>query len=248
MSTDADRIVLPSCPSTMTVARDGFAGYAGPTWVLALRQTGGHGRRGRPWANPRGAFTATLALPRPGTAQQAAQRSFVAALALFDAFVSVTGRPEGLSLKWPNDVLLNGGKVAGILLESLGPRPDGQLDGLLVGIGVNLIEPPDTGEVEPGALRPVALAQEGGVTVTPEEFLDALAPAFARHEAAFAAHGFAPIRRAWLDRAARLGEVITARLPGEEITGTFKTIDDLGYLQLQTKSGLRGIAAAEVFF
>ncbi|WP_371707628.1 biotin--[acetyl-CoA-carboxylase] ligase [Oceanicola sp. D3] len=248
MSTDAGRIVLPSCPSTMMVARDGFAGYAGPVWVLAHRQTGGHGRRGRPWANPEGAFTATLALPNPGTAQAAAQRSFVAALALFDAFVAVTGRPDGLSLKWPNDVLLNGGKVAGILLESLGPRPDGTLDGLLVGIGVNLIEPPDVGEVEPGAVRPVALAQEAGVRVTPEEFLDALAPAYARHEASFATHGFAPIRRAWLDRAARLGEVITARLPGEALTGTFKTIDEMGYLQLQTKTGLRGIAAGEVFF
>ncbi|MBY6047589.1 biotin--[acetyl-CoA-carboxylase] ligase [Vannielia litorea] len=232
----------------MTVARDGFAGYTRPTWVLAHRQTGGHGRRGRPWANPRGAFTATLALPNPGTAQAAAQRSFVAAMALFDAFVAVTGRPDGLSLKWPNDVLLNGGKVAGILLESLGPRPDGLLDGLLIGIGVNLIEPPDVGEVEPGAVRPVALAQEAGVKATPEEFLDALAPAYDRHEGSFTTHGFAPIRRAWLDRAAKLGQTITARLPGEELTGTFKTIDEMGYLQLQTQSGLRGIAAAEVFF
>ncbi|SIN88823.1 BirA family transcriptional regulator, biotin operon repressor / biotin-[acetyl-CoA-carboxylase] ligase [Vannielia litorea] len=232
----------------MTVARDGFAGYLRPTWVLAHRQTGGHGRRGRPWANPRGAFTATLALPRPGTAQAAAQRSFVAALALFDAVVAVTGRPDGLSLKWPNDVLLNGGKLAGILLESLGPRRDGTLDGLLIGIGVNLIEPPVAGEVEEGAVRPVALAEETGVQVTPEEFLDALAPAYARHEQAFTAQGFGPIRRAWLDRAARLGQTITARLPGEAVTGTFKTIDEMGYLQLQTDTGLRGIAAAEVFF
>lgn len=232
----------------MTEARARFGVIAGPTWILAHRQTGGHGRRGRPWANPRGAFTATLALPRPGTPQQAAQRSFVAALALFDALVDVSGRPEPLALKWPNDVLVNGGKVAGILLESLGARPDGQLDGLLIGTGVNLIEPPDVGEVEPGALRPVSLAQETGAVVTPEAFLDALAPAYARHEATFTTHGFAPIRRAWLARAARLGEEITARLPGGEITGTFRSIDEMGYLQLQTSTGLRGIAAAEVFF
>ena len=232
----------------MAVARDRFAEFAGPTWVLAHRQTGGHGRRGRPWANPRGAFTATLALPRPGRPEVAAQRSFVAALALFDAVVGLTGRPEALSLKWPNDVLLNGGKLAGILLESLGPRPDGTLDGLLIGLGVNLIEPPEVGEVEPGAVRPVALAQETGAAPTPEEFLEHLAPAFARHEAAFTTQGFGPIRRAWLDRAARLGETITARLPGEELTGTFRSIDEMGYLQLQTTTGLRGIAAAEVFF
>lgn len=232
----------------MTEARARFGVIAGPTWILAHRQTGGHGRRGRPWANPRGAFTATLALPRPGTPQQAAQRSFVAALALFDALVDVSGRPEPLALKWPNDVLVNGGKVAGILLESLGARPDGQLDGLLIGTGVNLIEPPDVGEVEPGALRPVSLAQETGAVVTPEAFLDALAPAYARHEATFTTHGFTPIRRAWLARAARLGEEITAWLPGGEITGTFRSIDEMGYLQLQTSTGLRGIAAAEVFF
>src|SRR5690606_3393888 len=140
------------------------------------------------------------------------------------ALAEVTGRPEALSLKWPNDVLLNGGKLAGILLESLGPRPGGQLDGLMIGIGVNLIEAPEAGAVEPGAVRPVALAAETGLALAPEEFLDHLAPAYARHEAAFATRGFAPIRAAWLARAARLGEAITARLPGEEIAGTFRGI------------------------
>jgi len=232
----------------MQEARRRFAEFTGPTWLLSHRQTGGHGRRGRPWANPAGAFTATLAIPHPGTAEAAAQRSFIAALALFDAVAEVTGRPEALSLKWPNDVLLNGGKLAGILLESLNPRPNGQLDGLLIGLGVNLIQPPEAREVEARALRPVALAAETGITITPEDFLSHLAPAFAAHEQRFATHGFGPIRSAWLARAAKLGQTITARMPREEITGTFRSINEMGYLQLDTPKGLVGIAAAEVFF
>ncbi|MDX5381752.1 MAG: biotin--[acetyl-CoA-carboxylase] ligase, partial [Rhodobacterales bacterium] len=147
-------------------------------------------------------------------------------------------------LKWPNDVLLNGGKVAGILLETIGPRGDA----LSIGIGVNLAQAPGADQVEAGAVRPVSLLSETGASVTPAEFLDALAPAFARHEAQFATYGFAPIRTAWMDRAARLGEVITARLPGEEIVGRFDAVDEQGQLVLSTPQGPRRIAAADVFF
>jgi BirA family transcriptional regulator, biotin operon repressor / biotin---[acetyl-CoA-carboxylase] ligase len=214
----------------------------GPEWIMATRQTQGRGRRGRDWVDPAGNFAATLVM-RPDEAPEAlALRSFVAALALYDALVAATGRVETFSLKWPNDVLAGGGKLAGILLESPG-------DGLLlIGIGVNLRHAPDAGTVEPRAHRPTSLLDETGATVTGPELLALLAPAYARHEAQFTTYGFAPIRAAWLARAARLGQAITARIGGHETTGTFETVDAVGNLVLSTAKGRQAIPAAEVFF
>ncbi len=175
-----------------------------------------------------------------------ALRSFAAALALRDAFVAVTGLDAAFRLKWPNDVLLNGGKVAGILLESSGSGAG--VAHLAIGFGVNLIAHPDASSLEPGAVPAVSLLADTGIRVTPEAFLDALAPAFARWEAIFVAEGFAPLRAEWLAHAARLGETIRARTGRETREGRFETIDGDGNLILQTATGLVAIAAADVFF
>lgn len=238
--------VLASIDSTNAEAARIADHLAGPEWILALEQTAGRGRRGRAWVNPVGNFAATLVLHPTEPPEVVALRSFVASLALYDAFVAVTGRPQGLSLKWPNDVLLNGGKVAGILLESVGMARDIRHIG--IGIGVNLKDAPGADQVEEGALRPVSLLSETGIAVSPEEFLDALAPAYAHHEAQFRIYGFEPIRALWLDRAARLGEVITARSMRDERTGTFETVDAAGNLVLSTAKGRETIAAADIFF
>ena len=215
----------------------------GPTWITADEQTAGRGRRGRAWLWSKDNFTATLLLRPTEAPEELALRSFVAALALFDAFAQATGRAETFALKWPNDVLLNGGKVAGILLES-----QGQGTHLAIGIGVNLVEAPKADQLEEGAVPPVNLADETGTRVVPGEFLQLLAPAYAKYEAQFTTYGFAPIRDAWLSRAAKLGEVITARAAGKETQGTFETIDDGGNLVLSTAKGRVAIAAADVFF
>ncbi len=218
----------------------------GSAWILAHRQTAARGRRGRSWAMPEGNFAATLVM-RPKEAPEAvALRSFVAALALFDAFVGASGRAEPFALKWPNDVLLNGGKVAGILLESMGQGAG--VSHLAIGIGVNLAAAPGADQVEPGAVRPVSLLGETGARVTPEEFLDLLAPAYAGWESVFTGQGFAPIREAWLDRAARIGEPVTARTGTATHLGTFETVDLAGALVLRTAEGRQAIPAAEVFF
>lgn len=177
---------------------------------------------------------------------QVALRSFVASLALYDAVATATGRAGGLALKWPNDVLLNGGKLAGILLESAGLG--GQVSHIAIGIGVNLIDAPTGAKIEPGAVAPVSLAGETGVQIDREEFLDLLAPAYAAHEATFTTYGFAPIREAWLARAARLGEVITARTTRTEHVGRFETVDAEGNLILSTAKSREVIPAAEIFF
>jgi BirA family biotin operon repressor/biotin-[acetyl-CoA-carboxylase] ligase len=219
---------------------------AGPEWILALEQTAARGRRGRAWINPAGNFAATLVMRPTESPDRIALRSFVAALALRQALVAATGRPDAFSLKWPNDVLLHGGKLAGILLESSGAgRDPGHF---CIGIGVNLRAAPEAGVLQTAALRPVSLMEETGVRLCPEALLDLLAPAYARVEAQFVTHGFAPIRRAWLDHAAKLGATITARTTRETHHGTFETVDADGNLVLLTPQGRREIAAAEVFF
>ncbi len=218
----------------------------GPVWIMAHHQTAARGRRGRAWANPKGNLAATLLMRPQGNPEQAALRSFVAALALFDACVAVTGRADGLSLKWPNDVLLNGGKLAGILLESTGKG--GGVSYLSIGIGVNLSEAPPAYAVEQSAVRPVSLLSETGAAVLPEDFLTELAAAYAQYEIQFVTYGFEPIRTAWLSRAARLGEVITARTSTSETVGTFETVDSGGNLVLKTAKGRVSIPAADVYF
>ena len=241
-----DRRVLPQVDSTNAEAGRIIGSITRPTWILGLRQTQGRGRRGRPWSDPDGNFAATLVLIPDQPAHQLALRSFVASLALYDALMLLTRRSDVFTLKWPNDVLLNGSKLAGILLETL-PR-NGQSPGLAIGIGVNLLNTPATDRLEPQALRPVSVLSELGMTLSPQDFLDALATSYAYFETQFVTHGFSAIRDAWLARAARLGEQITAKTVKQTITGRFDTIDLDGQLVLHNAQGRHVIAAADVFF
>ena len=108
----------------------------GPAWILAGEQTAGRGRRARSWASPRGNFHGTYVMKPTERLDVIALRSFAASLALREAFIAVTGLPNAFALKWPNDVLLNGGKIAGILLESAGSGKG--ISYLAIGMGVNV--------------------------------------------------------------------------------------------------------------
>jgi BirA family transcriptional regulator, biotin operon repressor / biotin---[acetyl-CoA-carboxylase] ligase len=213
-----------------------------PTWIMARQQTAARGRRGKVWMQPPGNLAATLIYKPDVTAPEAAKRSFMAANALYETLAIYIDRSH-LSLKWPNDVLLNGGKVAGILLESAGRGPF--VDWLSIGVGVNLTGVPTA---LTGPFPPVSLLGEGGPVVTPEDFLTVLAGHFATQEGKLATLGFARIRDDWLRHAARLGEVITARTGKEVIKGIFDSVDDDGNLVLITGMGPRAISAADVFF
>jgi BirA family biotin operon repressor/biotin-[acetyl-CoA-carboxylase] ligase len=240
------RRVLASVDSTLSEAARTAADLTGPQWILALEQTAARGRRGRVWVHPVGNFAATLVVHPDEAPGVAALRSFVMSLALLRACVAVTGRNDVFSLKWPNDVLLQGGKVAGILLESAGQGRG--VSHLAIGVGVNLIAAPAQSSVEQRAVRPVSLWSETGVRLDPEQFLDALAAAYAPLEQQFLDFGFAPIRAGWMAHAARLGQVITARTGQTETTGTFEDVDADGNLILTTAHGRVAIAAADVFF
>lgn len=238
------RHVLDRVDSTNAEAMRLAPGLSGPAWIMARQQTAGRGRRGRAWTDPPGNFAASLILRPQGGPADAARLSFVAALAVHDALRALCGPQLNLALKWPNDVLLNGGKLSGILLESMGSG--GTIQALVIGIGVNLAAAPQA--VEPGAVRPVSLQGETGLSVTPDDFLTALAVSFDGWSRQMRDFGFAPIRAAWLARAARIGETITARTGTAEATGRFEGIDETGALILTGPRGRLAIPAADIYF
>lgn len=238
-----EKIVMRSVDSTNAEAARQAPHLGRPTWIMAYDQTGARGRRGRRWHHPKGNFAATLVMRPGGVPGWAALRSFLAANALFETLALYAPR-DALSLKWPNDVLLNGGKIAGILLESAGNT--GQVDWLAIGIGVNLRHAP---RPEPDAhFEPVSLEAEVGVRVSQDEFLTLLAGHYATEEMVLERLGFDPIRQDWLERAAKLGEEITARTGNKSVTGIFDTVDKDGHLVLITGTGPVKIPAADIYF
>lgn len=208
-------------------------------WVIADRQTAGRGRRGRVWNDGTGNFMGSVLVRAAGPVQQL---SFVAALAVIDSLTSPLSSPsplagEGLfALKWPNDILLNGTKCAGILLERQG-------DALVIGIGINLARHPE------GTERPATSLAAAGLPVPqPAALLPMLAAQFSQWRQIWARQGFAPIRTAWLARAAGLGQRMVARLGTEAPQGVFDGLADDGALLLRLDDGqLRAIHAGEVF-
>ncbi|WP_400087707.1 biotin--[acetyl-CoA-carboxylase] ligase [Yoonia sp. R78084] len=235
--------MLDTVDSTMTEAARRAPDITRPTWIMAKHQTAARGRRGRAWIVPEGNLNATLIFRPEATPAEAAKRSFLAANALYQA-LSIYVSADKLALKWPNDVLLSGGKVAGILLESSGSGPF--VNWLSIGIGVNLKHTPEG--IEGAAFAPTSLAEAGGDLVSPQDFLATLADAYATQEAKLMRLGFDRIRDEWLSKAARLGEVITARTGREDVTGIFDSIDRDGNLVLITGTGPRAIPAADIFF
>ena len=236
-------LALEEVDSTNAEARRrAEAGEAGPLWIIAARQTAGRGRRGRAWETGQGNLAATLLFVTDKPPAEAAQISFVAALAvadLADAFVP----PALVSLKWPNDPIIAGRKASGILVES-GQHPGGGL-WIAVGVGVNLATPPAAPERPATAFA----AHMTGPPPKPLEALTILAGSFERWRRVWQASGFTVIAEAWTRRAHGLGEVCTARLGHETITGTAEGLDPDGALRLRLPDGmLRRITAGDVFF
>jgi len=236
------RLLLESVDSTNAEGLRRAAALDAPLWILAGEQTAARGRRMRPWTSPRGNFHGSLVRRIHEPPGRLALRSFVAALALHDAFRALGVAESRLALKWPNDVLLDGAKISGILLEAAG-------DVLAIGIGINLVAAPPVRALEKGALPGIALLEATGLRPGSEGMLDRLAPAMERHEERLCREGFAPVRAAFLERAARLGQKIRVRTGGPDREGIFESIDPDGNLLLRCADGsVEAIAAADVFF
>ncbi len=213
------------------------------TVVWAREQTAGRGRRGREWASPAGNLYFSVLL-RPGKSPvESAQLSLVAAVALSDAIAAILPENADLRCKWPNDVLVNGGKVAGILLESAGAASGRMTDWVVVGCGVNIADHPVN------TLYPATdLQVEGAATASVETVLALFLETFFGWRGRWMESGIEPVRAAWIARAAGLGQEITVRLPNREIRGRFVDMDRDGALLLEGPDGVREtISAGDVF-
>lgn len=221
------------------------AGAPSGLWVTADEQQTGRGRRGRQWISPPGNLYASLALVEPGPRAVSATLSFVAALALDRAIVDLGG-PEvagRLRLKWPNDLLLDGFKISGILLEREA-LADGR-EAVVIGIGVNCLHHPET-----TAGHPASSLAARGFRIGPEALFGRLSARLAAEIARWdEGLGFGDIRRDWLSRALGVGEAITVRLSDSAIEGRFEALDEEGRLVLLEASGARRVVSAgEIFF
>ena len=237
-------VALETVDSTNDEAlRLATAGAEDGTLVWAREQTGGRGRQGRSWSSPPGNLYFSMVLRPECAPAEAAQLGFVAGLALGEAIGSVAPPLIEVTYKWPNDLLLNGRKAAGILLESRS-GPDGTLECLILGVGVNLKHfPEDTGFPATG------LHFEGATEVEVVALLEAFGRHFMSWVNRWLDDGFAPVRRAWLHHAHGLGEEIEVRLPRETLKGTFKDLDARGVLVLELPDGARReISAGDVYF
>lgn len=222
------------------------AGESGPLWVVADRQSKGRGRLGRSWTSLRGNLHASLVLTGFGPARIAPQLGFVAGVATISALLRTTGAAERLALKWPNDILLDGAKLGGILLEGA-PQPVGASapgGGLacVIGIGVNCALSPE------GVPGPVTDLTRLSSAPTAGELLAQLSDSMIETLELWAGGaGFAALRERWLAHAAGLGRDIKVTLAQETIEGRFETIDATGRLILSTRDGERIIEAGDVF-
>jgi BirA family biotin operon repressor/biotin-[acetyl-CoA-carboxylase] ligase len=233
-------------------ARDGDAGQL---WIVSKKQESGRGRRGRAWETPEGNLAATLLVVLKDRFSQAATLGFVAGLALSEALDAVApgktvrigmdggeGRNTRFELKWPNDVLADGAKLAGILLEST-MLPSGQL-AVAVGIGVNVV-------AHPGDTPYPAISLNGlGARCDAETLFLALSDAWVENGRLWnEGLGLDAIRAKWLSRAAGLESEVAVRVDGEVVRGIFETIDEECRFVIREAGGRRiKISAGDVHF
>jgi BirA family biotin operon repressor/biotin-[acetyl-CoA-carboxylase] ligase len=226
------RLALESVGSTNAEAmRLALEGEAGPLWITASEQTAGRGRSGRLWLSAEGALAATL-LMQPGCEPaELAQLSFVAGVAAHEAAAGVlpTDALSMLRLKWPNDVLLDGAKLVGILVEST------FVDGVpvaAIGIGMNVAGVPSLDG------RAVTALGAHGASTTAEAMGAGLARALARWLAVWErGRGFDVIREAWLARAGAIGEAMSVHAGGARVSGRFAGLGPDGSLLLEDDTG-----------
>ena len=214
------------------------AGERGPLWIVASRQTKGRGRLGRDWVSTVGNLHASIVVSDFSETRVAPQLGFVAGVAAIRALRAAAGE-KNFQLKWPNDLLLDGGKLGGILLECVG---DSAAPVAIVGVGVNVAEAPGGLPYEARALSAL-----GAAAPSLETFLGHFSDTFVQTLDVWrGGDGFVHIRQEWLSYASGLGENIRVALSHETVEGRFDTIDPSGRLVLDTLSGVRVIEAGDV--
>lgn len=229
--------VEESLPSTSDLLiRLAAAGEPEGLAILALRQTAGRGRDGRSWASPAGNLYLSVLLRPGGAAREAGCFALLAAVALAEALEPALPDASALRVKWPNDLLLGGAKLAGVLCESAADE-GGRLEWLVMGLGANLAVAPELPD-RPTARLPVPIAPET-VAVRVLRALDAW-------RARMAAEGLGPLLDAWMRRGPEAGARLTLRGGAAVTTGLYRGLDRDGALLLETEAGIRRFASGEV--
>ncbi len=227
--------VHESLPSTSDpLLRLAAAGEPERIAILARRQTAGRGRDGRPWDSPAGNLFISLLLRPDGPAREAGQWALLAAVALHDALAPHVPPGAALAVKWPNDLLLDGAKLAGILSES-SADPAGRIEWLIFGVGANLAAAP----VVPGR----ATACLGPAAPAPEVVGAALLRAIEHWRGIMAWQGFVAVRRAWMERGPKLGQVLTMR---DGRSGAYAGLGEDGTLLLSEAGRVSALASGEI--
>lgn len=222
--------------------RQALAGADPGLVVWAKSQSAGRGRRGRTWVSPAGGLYFSLLLKPDCPPARAAQLSFVSALAVAEGVAPDLPRDRGIAFKWPNDLLVNGRKISGILLESGGGSA--RVAWLVVGIGINVDSHPEGTEYPA-----TSLFGEGAKGVRHGELLGRVVAAFHGWLGIWEREGFEPVREAWLGAARGLGEPISVRLPDRTLDGIFRGLAAEGALILDVLGeGERIIPAGDVYF
>ena len=222
------------------VASRAEAGTREGLLVWAQRQTKGRGRQGRQWESPPGNLYCSLLLRPEVAPAAAAELGFVAGVAVRECVAGLIPSGQEVSCKWPNDVLVGGAKIAGILLEATVTE---RATRVIVGVGINLINhPPDT------SYPATDLLSQTGETMEPAEVLRRLADSLLRWRKIWLTQGFGSIRRTWLEHAAGLGKDITVQLPDQTLVGKFQSLDARGGLELRRPGGeVHVVNAGDVF-
>ena len=203
------------------------------TVVHADEQTAGRGRLSHRWFSPPGNLYVSILLRTGQSAARSVELSFLAALAVADTVEMLLPRQIRAMLKWPNDVIVNGAKIAGILLELI----DGAT---IMGIGLNVLQAPSN-----AAYKTTTIVANGGIASV-DGARDILLDRLGQHLSTWQDHGFAPIRAQWLNRSFPLGAAIRASSAGEPVAGQFAGLDLDGALLLDTPRGRQRILAGEV--
>lgn len=214
------------------------AGAEEGTLVWARRQTKGRGRHGRVWESPKGNLYLSLVLRPEGPVQTAVELSFVAALAVGETVTALMPPMAMVTYKWPNDVLLNRRKVAGILLES-SSAAGGALDWLVVGVGINIAEFPYDTRTAATSLR-----FEGTAEITVEAALEGFTRYFLSWSARWREEGFAPVRKTWWERAEGRDQLIAVSRGADRIEGKLIDMDESGAIVVEGRHGERHLVAA----
>jgi BirA family biotin operon repressor/biotin-[acetyl-CoA-carboxylase] ligase len=214
----------------------GQGGEAAPLVITADRQTAGRGRGGRAWQAPEGNLNFS-ALLRPGPVPlQAAAWSLLAGVAVYNAVAVHMPDASGLMLKWPNDLLLGGAKLAGVLIDSA-LTPSGRIDWVVIGVGVNIAHAPALPD------RPTACLEDAGIKLAPETLAATLISQLDHWMAA----GPKAVRAAWLQHAHPLGTALHVHQGDRMAEGTFAGLAEDGSLLLAGAAGATAVVSGDVF-